>query len=139
MAFLDKNGLSRLWAYIIEHLGEKVDKEDGKGLSTNDYSDEDKAQLIAVSDGLSETSGSLNKHLSMNHVNTYNGQTGDIVVPQPDFLQNDETAADFIKNKPIEMTEEDALNLLSELSVVEPVTNEDGAVFTDENGAIFVL
>ena len=38
-----------------------------------------------------------------------------------------------------EMTNDDAFNLLAELSVVEPVTNENGAVFTDENGAIFVL
>lgn len=64
----------------------------------------------------------------------------DIPVPvQPDWSQNDPTAADFIKNKSIEMTNDDALNLLSELSVVEPVTNEYGAVFTNENGVIYVL
>lgn len=38
-----------------------------------------------------------------------------------------------------QMTEDDALELLLELNVVELVTNENGAVFTDENGAIYVL
>lgn len=88
MAFLDKNGLSRLWAYIIEHLGEKVDKVDGKGLSTNDYTDEDKAQLGAVSDELSVTvdnlsavSSTLNDHTKINHVtNLKNGYTSGSIV-----------------------------------------------------------
>ena len=58
---------------------------------------------------------------------------------QPDWSQADEAASDFIKNKPVEMTEDDALELLAELSVVEPVTNENGAIYTNENGAIYVL
>ena len=39
MAFLDENGLSNLWEIIIQKLSKKVDKVDGKGLSTNDFSD----------------------------------------------------------------------------------------------------
>ena len=58
---------------------------------------------------------------------------------QPDWLQADPTASDFIKNKPVEMTNDDALNLLAELSVVEPITNENGAIYTNENGAIFTI
>lgn len=38
-----------------------------------------------------------------------------------------------------QMTEDDALELLAELNVVDPITNENGAIFTDENGAIYVL
>ena len=45
MAFLDNIGLEHLWAHIIAKLGYKVDKVDGKGLSTNDYTDEDKAKV----------------------------------------------------------------------------------------------
>lgn len=51
------------------------------------------------------------------------------------FYEDLETKID----KDSEMTNDDALNLLSELNVVELVTNENGAVFTDENGAIYVL
>ena len=36
MNFLDENGLGRLWTQIILKLNSKVDKVDGKVLSTND-------------------------------------------------------------------------------------------------------
>lgn len=43
--FLDKIGLAHLWQHILAKLGSKVDKVDGKGLSTNDFTDEDKTKL----------------------------------------------------------------------------------------------
>ena len=61
-----------------------------------------------------------------------NGQLNDLKYK---FYEDLETKID----KDSEMTNDDALNLLSELNVVELVTNENGAVFTDENGAIYVL
>ena len=42
MAFLDENGLSHLWEIIIQKLSKKVDKVDGKGLSTNDFTNLEK-------------------------------------------------------------------------------------------------
>lgn len=57
-------------------------------------------------------------------------------VVQPDWNQNDETALDFIKNKP---DEEDALALLAEMGFVEPVVATDGSIYTDENGNIYTL
>lgn len=45
MAFLDRNGLEHLWQQIILKLGDKVDKVDGKGLSTNDYTNEEKSKI----------------------------------------------------------------------------------------------
>lgn len=65
MAFLDKTGVERLWAHIISKLGEKVDMVEGKGLSTNDYTDEEKEKLanltvgvgnVAIDDALSSSS-----------------------------------------------------------------------------------
>ena len=58
---------------------------------------------------------------------------------QADWNQSDSTRTDFIKNKPVEMTEDDAFNMLVELSVIVPVVNEDGAIYTDENGAILTI
>ena len=58
---------------------------------------------------------------------------------QADWNQNDSTRTDFIKNKPVEMTEDDAFNILVVLSVIVPVVNEDGAIYTDENGAILTI
>ena len=48
MAFLDKTGLERLWLHISSKLGNKVDKIEGKVLSTNDYTTEEKEQLSAL-------------------------------------------------------------------------------------------
>ena len=48
MAFLDRTGLERLWLHIVTKLGGKVDKEDGKGLSTNDYTTEEKEKLARL-------------------------------------------------------------------------------------------
>lgn len=45
MAFLEEAGLARLWEHIVARLGAKVDKVEGKGLSANDFTDEEKAKL----------------------------------------------------------------------------------------------
>lgn len=55
---------------------------------------------------------------------------------QPDWNQNDKNAIDYIKNKP---TKEEALELLTELNFVEPITNSDGSLFVDNNGALYTL
>ncbi len=43
--FLDENGLLYLWSRIKLNLSGKVDKEDGKGLSANDFTAADKSKL----------------------------------------------------------------------------------------------
>lgn len=105
MAFLNNAGLERLWAHILLKLNRKVDKVEGKGLSTNDFTNEDKEKL-----------------------NTHS-----------DWAQTDETQLDFIKNKPYEETEDDALELLAEMGVLEATTNEEGFVLTDENNNILTI
>lgn len=51
MAFLDENGVSRLWTHVLSKVGSKVDKIDGKGLSTNDYTTEEKNKLAGIESG----------------------------------------------------------------------------------------
>ena len=48
MSFLDLTGLHRLWEHILAHLAAKVDKVEGKGLSTNDYTTEEKNKLASL-------------------------------------------------------------------------------------------
>lgn len=48
MAFLNKDGVERLWLHIVSKLNKKVDKIEGKGLSTNDYTTEEKEQLATL-------------------------------------------------------------------------------------------
>lgn len=55
MSFLNKSGLERLWAHIVARLGEKVDKVEGKVLSTNDYTTDEKTKLAGIEDGATNT------------------------------------------------------------------------------------
>lgn len=48
MKFLDDSGLLYFWQKIKEKLSGKVDKVEGKGLSTNDYTDADKAKVSKI-------------------------------------------------------------------------------------------
>lgn len=48
MAFLDLNGLERLWSKILLKFDGKVDKVDGKNLSTNDFTDDYKSKVDNV-------------------------------------------------------------------------------------------
>lgn len=61
-----------------------------------------------------------------------------------DWNQNDETAPDFIKNKPdvvlrSEIEEIDAITLVVETGLVSPAVAEDGSIYTDENGVLYSL
>lgn len=55
MPFLNSQGVSRLWQYITAALNTKVDKADGKGLSTNDYTNNEKNKLSGVEEGATRT------------------------------------------------------------------------------------
>lgn len=52
---LDENGLAHLWQRIkllvTNKISNKVDKVDGKGLSTNDYTNEEKTKLAGIASG----------------------------------------------------------------------------------------
>lgn len=49
--FLDKTGLALVWEKIKTIAAGKVDKVDGKGLSTNDYTSDEKTKLANVASG----------------------------------------------------------------------------------------
>ncbi len=49
--FLDKTGLILVWGKIKNALSDKVDKVDGKGLSTNDYTSNEKTKLANIATG----------------------------------------------------------------------------------------
>ena len=48
MSFLSINGLKRLWANIRLHLDSKVDKVEGKQLSSNDFTDDYKNKVDSL-------------------------------------------------------------------------------------------
>ncbi len=53
--YLDQNGLLYLWNKLKEMFGGKVDKVEGKGLSTNDYTTEEKNKLAGIESGANKT------------------------------------------------------------------------------------
>jgi hypothetical protein len=53
--YLDSNGLLYFWQKIKTQLGNKVDKVEGKGLSTNDYTTDEKTKLAGIADGANKT------------------------------------------------------------------------------------
>ena len=55
MAFLDETGLAYFWNQILARLNKFVPAESGKGLSTNDYTTEEKEKLAGIEDGANKT------------------------------------------------------------------------------------
>ena len=58
---------------------------------------------------------------------------------QSDWNQNDETKADYIKNKPSIATNDDAMDLLSEIGIIEPITNSNGEILISTSNEIYSL
>ena len=96
----------------VKHLWSKVNMQDYPNNET----------LMAVINAIDETKADRNELI------------------QSDWNQNDETALDYVKNKPeIAIEEEDAVTIATELNLVSPVAAEDGSIYTDENGVLYSL
>ena len=55
MAFLDETGLAHFWNQILARLNNFVPAESGKGLSSNDYTTEEKEKLAGIEEGANKT------------------------------------------------------------------------------------
>lgn len=55
MSYLDENGVLYLWGKIKTALSGKVDKADGKVLSSNDYTTAEKNKLSGIAEGANKT------------------------------------------------------------------------------------
>ena len=58
---------------------------------------------------------------------------------QSDWNQNNETAEDYIKNKPLIATNDDAMDLLAEIGIITPITNSNGEILTSSSNEIYSL
>ena len=58
---------------------------------------------------------------------------------QPDWNQNDSTAADYIKNKPSTATNDDSMDFLAEMGMITPVTNSTGEILVSPSNKIYSL
>ena len=55
MAFLDETGLAHFWNQILARLNNFVPAESGKGLSSNDYTTEEKEKIAGIEVGANKT------------------------------------------------------------------------------------
>lgn len=79
---LNKEGLARFWAHVVSLVGSKVDKVDGKGLSTNDFTTTEKEKLAGIADSADSVavSASLTSGTKIGSV-TVNGSATDLYAP----------------------------------------------------------
>lgn len=60
-------------------------------------------------------------------------------IKRPDWNQNDESAQDYIKNRPLIATNDDAMDLLAEIGIITPITNSNGEILTSSSNEIYSL
>ena len=60
-------------------------------------------------------------------------------VTQPDWNQNDNTQPDYIKNRPLIATNDDALDLLVGIGAITPITNLSGEILISSSDEIYYL
>ncbi len=96
--------------YLTEHqdISGKVDKEKGKGLSTNDFTTEEKTKLAGIEAGA-----------EVNKVTSVNNQTGDVTITVPDKISDLTNDKGYITNytetDPIYMADKPNIALKSEI------------------------
>ena len=112
------NAFERMWLHVMAALGKKADVSHMHDFATIDadgfLSKEDKIKL----DGI---------------------EAGAQINVQSDWSQEDEAQADYIKNKPEIATPDDALDIIAELNIAQPVASNDGKLFASNTGAIYTL
>ena len=91
---------------------------------------------VTVSDGISNTESVIEDYSDIleqwknNIINE---------IPQADYEQNDNTAKDYIKNKPAIATNDDAMDFLAEMGMITPVTNSNGEILISSSNEIYSL
>lgn len=117
---LTYGGLTRFKGWITGLLALKVDKETGKGLSTNDYTTAEKSKLSGIESGA-----------QVNTVTSVNGQTGDVVIQEGGGGES-ENNCDIVYTDTT-ITKTDLVNG----DITSVVTNADGSIVkTVSNGGV---
>lgn len=126
MAFLDKHGVERLWLHIVAKLNGKVDKEEGKGLSSNDYTTEEKEQLATLTTLVGDTSVSAQiTEAVANKVDKVSGKG---------LSTNDYTTAEKEKLASLEnLVGDTAVSEQIETAMADVVKNDDAITIAEIN------
>ena len=162
MKFLDSAGLERLWQHILAKLSSKVDTEEGRGLSSNDFTTAEKEKLAslntvevdntltvsgaaadakATGDALAGVVKSVNDVAPDEAGNVAIEISGEVdeTLTQSGAAADAKVVGDILATKADILTDEDAFEMAAELGLIDPVTDENGAIYTDINGEILSL
>lgn len=119
---------------------EKVDKVEGKGLSSNDFTTLEKQKLesLKLINPVKKTEGMIQQvgideegKLWTRYGTSSGGQ-------QSDWDQEDEQELDFIKNKPKETTQDEIIRLLIETDMIAAIEDFDGKILADNDNKILI-
>lgn len=91
MAFLNEIGVARLWEHILAKLGNKVDKVDGKDLSTNDYTTTEKNKLAGIAEGANKTT--VDSAMSISSTNPVQNKVITAAINELNELVGDESVS----------------------------------------------
>ena len=123
----EKTKLNNLPLNTIAELNNKVDKVPGKGLSTNDYTDAEKAKLAGIEAGA-----------EVNKVDSVNGKIGVVVLDQDDI-------GDGASYKRVSQAEKDIWNNKQDKLVagdnitIDPSTNVISSRYDEPDGVTILL
>lgn len=101
-------------------------------LANKQYVDTNTADVVKYSEQTLTEEQQIQARTNIGAISSY-----DLV--QGDWNQNDETASDYIKNKPKIATDDDILDLLTELGEITPVVASDGSIYTDNQNRIILI
>lgn len=125
--FLDDNGLLYFWGKLKVMLGGKVDAVSGKGLSTNDYTTEEKTKLGGIAAG-AEVNVNADWNASSGDAQILNKPTIPTAVSQ---LTNDSNfATQTYVNEAVGSITSVSFQVVSEL----PATGAAGTIYLVSNG-----
>lgn len=144
MSFLDQvdlsqlTGISSLWEHVVAGLNTKVDTEDGKGLSTEDYTTADKELLanlktlvgdVAVSDRVSRAIAAMvdSAPETLNTLNELAAALGD----DPNFAATIATQIGLLETKVGDSTVSEQVNEIVDAAIAAiPVPDVSGQINT---------
>lgn len=121
MNYLGKTGLEKIWSKIKAKLETKVDKETGKGLSTNDYTTAEKTKLSGIATGANKTV--IDTALSSTSTNPVQNKVINSALAGKSALSHTHSVASSTANGFMSSTDKEKLDEISNDSKWISVTN----------------